>query len=108
MCASAFRLLFDIRIEAFKGLLAHLKTSNMSVVPPAHGNKGKSVIKADMPANRGVIEKLVRFMLALAESQGEYSPGRDTKSGSAKEDRNPDMLWLPACFTRSAILRMYN
>jgi hypothetical protein len=31
MCALAFRALFDIRIEAFKGLLAHLKTSHMSM-----------------------------------------------------------------------------
>jgi len=108
MCATAFRLLFDIRIEAFKGLLAHLKTSGMSVVPPAHGNKGKPVNKADMLTNRGVIEKLVVFMSALAEAQGEFSPGRDTKSGSSKEDQNPDTLWLPACFTRSAILRMYH
>ena len=38
MCAPAFRILFDIRIEALKGLLAHLKANDMSVVPPTHGN----------------------------------------------------------------------
>jgi len=108
MCASAFRVLFDIRIEALKGLLAHLKTSNMSIVPPLHGNTGKRYHKANMLANRGVLEKLVGFMSALAEAQGEFSPGRDTKSGSTQEDKDPDVLWLPACFTRSAILRMYN
>ena len=108
MCAPAFRRLFDIRIEAFKGLIAHLKTSGMSVVPPTHGNKGKRANKANMLANRGVIENLIEFMLALAETQGEFSPGRDTKTGGTKEDINPDVLWLPACFTRSAILRMYN
>lgn len=107
MCASAFKLLFYIRTETFKGLLAHLKTSNMSIVPPAHGNKGKCV-HTNTLVNRGVIEKIVEFMLALGASQGEYSPGRDTKSGSTKEDKNPDVLWLPACFTRSTILRMYN
>ncbi len=108
MCASAFRLLFDIRIEAFKGLLAHLKTSHMSIVPPMHGNTGRCGQKTNLLVNRGVIEKLVGFMLALAEAQGEYSPGRDTKSGSTQEDKNPDILWLPACLTRSAIVRMYN
>ena len=38
MCASAFRVLFEIKIEVFKGLLAHLKTKSMSIIPPAHGN----------------------------------------------------------------------
>ena len=61
-----------------------------------------------MLENRGVIENLVEFMLALGDTQGEFSPGRNTKNGSTQEDNNPDVLWLPACFTRSAILRMYN
>ena len=108
MCAPAFRILFDIRIEALKGLLAHLKANDMSVVPPTHGNKGKRSNNANMLENRGVIENLVDFMLALADTQGEFSPGRNTKNGSTQEDNNPDVLWLPACFTRSAILRMYN
>ncbi len=62
MCAPAFRSLFDIRIEEFRGLLAHLKTSSMSVVPPMHSNKGKSVQKSNMLANRGVTEKLVSLL----------------------------------------------
>ena len=36
------------------------------------------------------------------------SPGRDTKRGQRKEDKNPDILWLPAYFRQSTILRMYN
>ncbi len=108
MCAPAFRSLFDVRIEEFRGLLAHLKISSMSIVPPMHGNKGKSVQKPNMLTNRGVPEKLVSFMLELAEAQGEFSPGRDAKLGSTKQDRNPDLLWLPACCTRSAVLRMFN
>jgi len=109
MCAPAFRLLFDIRIYAFKGLLAHLKVSNMSIVPPMHGNKGKTIINRENSlSKKGVIEKVVDFMLTLAETHGEFSPGRNTKTGSTKEDINPDTLWLPASFTRSVILRMYN
>jgi len=108
MCAPAFRVLFDIRIEAFKGLLAHLNTSKMSLVPPMHGNTGKHGPTVNMLAHRGVIEKLVGFMSALAEAQGECSPGRDTTLGKTQEDKNPDVLWLPACFTRSALLRMYH
>ena len=57
MCASAFRLLFDIQLDAFKGLLAHLK-SNMSVLPPPHGNRGKSR-KPDTLAKKGVTEKVI-------------------------------------------------
>jgi hypothetical protein len=109
MCASAFRLLFDIRIEALKGLLAHLKSNNLSIVPPIHGNKGKKVNnKSNSLASIGVTEKVVEFILALGEAQGEFSPGRHTKNGNTKEDKDPDVLWLPGCFTRSAILRMYN
>ena len=108
MCSAAFRLLFDIRIKELKGLLAHLKTSSMSIIPPQHGNSGKKTHRSNSLADRGVSEKLIDFMLALSESHGEFSPGRHTKLGNTKEDKNPDMLWLPACFTRSSILRMYN
>lgn len=101
MCASAFRLLFDIRIDTFKGLLAHLKTNNMSVLPPLHGNKGKKSRKPDTLENRGATEKVVEFMLALGEAQGEFSSRRDTKE-------RENVLWLPACLNRSALFRMYN
>ncbi len=100
MCASAFRLLFDIRIDAFKGLLAHLKTNDMSVLPPLHGNRGKRSRKPDTLANRGVTEKVVEFMSALGEAQGEFLPGRNIEQG--------DFLWLPACLNRSALYRIYN
>lgn len=106
MCASAFRLLFDIQIDAFKGLLAHLK-SNMSVVPPSHGNRGKSR-KPDTLAKKGVTEKVIEFMSALAEDQGEYSTGvyvRQKKIGG--KDKKSDLLWLPACLNKSTLLRMY-
>ena len=108
MCAFAFRVLSDIGIESFRGLLAHLKISDFSIVPPLHGNYGKTGHQSHQLENRGVTEKLVEFMSASAEAQGEFSPGRDTKRGRRKEDKAPDTLWLPACFTRSAILRMYN
>lgn len=108
MCASAFRLLFDINIDTFKGLLAYLKVNNLSVVPPVHGNKGKKLYKSNMLINRGITDKVVDFMLALGNSQGEFSPGRHTRDGSSKEDKDPDILWLPGCFTRSAIFRMYS
>lgn len=108
MCSFAFRLLFDIRIKALKGLLAHLKTSSMSIVPPKHGNTGKKIQRSNGLVSKGVTEKLVGFLLALGEAQGEFSPGKNTKPGNTKEDKNPDVLWLPACFTRSTILRMYN
>jgi hypothetical protein len=108
MCASAFRLLFDLHIEVFKGLLAHIKVHNMSIVPPVHGNRGKGSHKSDTIVNRGVTEKVIEFMLALGESQGEFCAGRHTKEGSSKEDKEPDLLWLPSCLTRSAILRIYN
>ena len=108
MCASAFRLLFDIRIDAFKGLLAYFKTNNMSVVPPIHGNKGERSRKPDTLINRGVTEKVVEFILMLGEAQGEFSPGRHVKQGDLIEDKNPDLLWLPSCFSRSALFRMYN
>ena len=108
MCSAAFRLLFDIRIKELKGLLAHLKTSSMSIILPQHGNSGKKTHRSNSLVDRGVSEKLIEFMLALSESHGEFSPGRHTKLGNTKEDKNPDMLWLPACFTRSCILRMYN
>jgi hypothetical protein len=108
MCAFAFRVLFDIGIESFRGLLAHLKISDFSIIPPLHGNYGKRGHQSHQLTNRGVTENLIGFVLALAEAQGELSPGRDTKRGKRKEDKNPDILWLPACFTQSAILRMYN
>lgn len=108
MCALAFRVLFDIGIESFRGLLAHLKISDFSIIPPLHANYGKRGHQSHQLVNRGITEKLVKFMLALAEAQGEFSLGRDIKRGQRKEDQNPDILWLPACFTRSAILRMYN
>jgi hypothetical protein len=108
MCAVAFRTLFDIRIEAFKGLLAHLKISHMSIVPPTHGNTGKGSHHTNTLVQRGVLETVVHFMEALAEAQGEFSPGRDTKFGRTCEDKQPEVLWLPACLTRSAILRMYS
>jgi len=108
MCSSAFRLLFDIRIKALKGLLAHLKISSMSIVPPKHGNAGKKIQRSNGLVSRGVTEKLIGFVLALGEAQGEFSPGKNTKPGNTKEDKNPDVLWLPACFTRSTILGMYN
>ncbi|MCP4107660.1 MAG: hypothetical protein GY749_19300 [Desulfobacteraceae bacterium] len=108
MCAFAFRVLFDIGIESFRGLSAHLKVSDFSIIPPLHGNHGKKEHQSHQLVNRGVTEKLVEFLLALAEAQGEFSPGRDVKRGQRKEDKNPDILWLPACFTQSAILRMYN
>ena len=108
MCASAFRLLFDIRTDAFKGLLAHFKTNNMSVLPPLHGNRGKRSRKPDTLVNRGVTEKVVEFMLALGEAQGEFSPGRDIKRGSTEIEKNSDLLWLPACLNKSALFRIYN
>lgn len=108
MCVSAFRALFGIRIESFRGLLAHLRTSNMSIIPPRHGNYGKSVRKSNQLINRGITEKFIGFVLDLGKTQGEFSPGRDTKRGKTKEDKKPDILWLPAYFTRSTILRMYN
>jgi hypothetical protein len=43
MCSVAFRLLFDINIKQLKGLLAHLKTSKMSLVLPEHGNRNVSM-----------------------------------------------------------------
>jgi len=108
MCASAFRLLFDIRIDAFKGLLAHLKTNNMSVLPPLHGNRGKRSRKPDTLTNRGVTEKVVKFMLKFSEAQGEFSTGREIKRGSTNKDKSTDLLWIPACLNRSAIFRIYN
>lgn len=108
MCASAFRLLFDIRIEAFKGLLAHLKTNNMSVIPPRHGNSGKCSRKPDTLQKKGISEKVVEFMLALGEAQGEFSPAIDIKQGSTEEEKKFDSLWLPACLNRSTLLRIYN
>ena len=108
MCASAFRLLFDIRIYAFKGLLAHLKTNDMSVLPPHHGNRGKKSRKPDTLANRGVTEKVVEFMLTLGEAQGEFTPGRDIKRRGAEKEKNSNLLWLPACLCRSALFRIYN
>ena len=108
MCASAFRLLFDISINVFKGLLAHLKTNNMSVLPPLHGNKGKQSCKPDTLANRGVTEKVVEFMLALSEDQGEFSPSKDKKRDISEKKTISDLLWLPACLNRSALFRMYN
>ncbi len=108
MCSAAFRLLFDIRIKELKGLLAHLKTSSMSIIPPQHGFSGKKIQRSDSLAKRGVSEKVTEFMQAPGESQGEFSPGRHTISGNTKEDRDPDVLWLPACLTRSSVLRMYN
>ncbi len=108
MCPAAFRLLFDIRIKELKGLLAHLKISSMSIIPPQHGNRRRQTHRHNNLTDRGVSEKLIEFVLALSESQGEFSPGRHTKLGNTKEDKNPDMLWLPACFTQSSILRMYD
>jgi len=108
MCSVAFRLLFDIKIKQLKGLLAHLKTSNMSIVLPKHGNHGKKVTRSNSLTKRGVTNKTIRFMLDLAESHGEYSSGRQTKRGNTVEDKNPDVLWLPACFTRSNLLRLYH
>ncbi len=108
MCASAFRVLFDVRIDALKGLIAYLKITNMSIVPPVHGNKGKRHHRAHTLLNRGVTDKVVEFMLTLAKAQGEYSPGRHTTKGQSAEDNDPDILWLPGSFTRSTILRMYN
>ncbi|MCP4397276.1 MAG: hypothetical protein GY801_08265 [bacterium] len=107
MCSAAFRLLFDIRIKELKGLFAHLKISGMSIIPPRHGNTGKKIHRSHSLIGRGVSEKLIEFIVALSESQGEFSPGRHTKLGNTQDDKNPDMLWLPACFTQSAILRMY-
>ena len=78
MCSAAFRLLFDIRIKELKGLLAHLKTSSMSIIPPQHGNSGKKTHRSNSLVDRGVSEKLIEFMLALSESHGEFSPGRHT------------------------------
>ncbi|MCP4055356.1 MAG: hypothetical protein GY739_20410 [Mesoflavibacter sp.] len=108
MCSVAFRLLSDIRIKELKGLSAHLKISEMSIVPPQHGNIGKKTNRSNSLVYRGVSKKLIEFLLSLSESHGEYSPGRHTKLGNTKEDKNPDLLWLPASFTRSCILRMYN
>jgi len=108
MCSAAFRFLFDIRIKELKGLLAHIKTSSMSIIPPQHGNSGKKPNRSNGLAGKGVSEKLIDFMLALSESHGEFSPGRHTKLGNTKEDKDPDLLWLPACFTRSSILKMYS
>lgn len=108
MCKAAFQLLFDIRIKELKGLLAHLKSNSMSIIPPQHGNSGKKTHRSNSLADRGVNEKVIEFILALGESQGEFSAGRHTKLGNTSVDKNPDMLWLPACLTQSAILRMYD
>jgi hypothetical protein len=107
MCSVAFRLLFDIKIKQLKGLLAHLKTSKMSLVLPEHGNHGKKAFRSNSLSKRGIINKAISFLLDMAESHGEYSAGRQTKLGNTVEDKNPDTLWLPACFTRSNLLRMY-
>ena len=107
MCANAFRLLFDIRIETFKGLLAHLKTNATSIVPPVHGNNGKKAEKINLLSSKGISERVIQFLLELGHSEGEYSAGRRVKQGNTKEDKNPDILWLPACYTRSILLRMY-
>lgn len=108
MCSAAFRLLFDIRIKELKGLLAHLKISRMSIIPPQHAFSGKKIQRSDSLAKKGVIEKVTEFMQALGESQGEFSSGRHTRCGNTKEDKDPDVLWLPACLTHSSVLRMYN
>lgn len=108
MCVSAFRALFGLHIETFRGLLAHLRTSNMSIIPPHHGNYGKKVSKSNQLANKGITEKIIHFVLDLGRTEGEVSKGRDTRHGKTKEDKNPDILWLPAYFNRSTILRMYN
>ena len=108
MCASAFRLLFNIRIDAFKGLLAHLKTKNMSVLPPVHGNKGKASHKSDTLLKRGVNEKVVEFMLAIGEAQGEFLPDKYTERGSSEKENTSDLLWFPACLNRSVLFRIYN
>ncbi len=108
MCASAFRLLFNIGSDEFKGILAHLKTSGMSIVPPIHGNRGKKNSKPDMLEARGVNEKITEFILPLAEEHGEFSPGRHVRTGDTLEDKNSDILWLPACFTYSVLFRMYD
>ncbi len=108
MCVSAFRALFGIRIESFRGLLAHLRTSNMSIIPPRHGNCGKKGRTSTQLVNRGITGRFIDFVLGLGNTHGEFSPGRDTKRGKTKEDKNPDVVWLPAYFTRSTILRLYN
>ena len=108
MCASAFRLLFNIRIDEFKGLLAHLKTTGMSIVPPVHGNRGKKYYKANMLETKGVSKKVTEFMLKLGEEQGEFSSGRHVRTGDTFEDKDSDILWLPACFSYSVLFRMYN
>ena len=108
MCVSAFRALFGLRIETFRGLLAHLRTCNMSIIPPRHGNCGKKVIKSNQLENKGVTERIINFILELGTTEGEYSPGRDTKHGKTKEDKNPETLWLPAYYNRSTILKIYN
>ena len=107
MCASAFRLLFDLRIDAFKGLLAHLKTTHLSVLPPLHGNRGKRSRKPDTLVTRGVTETVVDFMLALGEAQGEFSPGSTPQRGRTENTENTAVLWLPACLNRSALFRLY-
>lgn len=107
MCVSAFRVLFDIRPETFKGLVAHLKTHELSIIPPVHGNTGKPAARSTTLRARGSLERIVEFMLALAESQGEFSPGRHTNQGTGREDRDPDQVWLPGCLTRMASWRMY-
>lgn len=107
MCASAFRLLFDIPIDALKGLLAHLKTNNMSVLPPIHGNRGKASCKPDTLSKRGINEKVVEFMLAIGEAQGEFLPGEYIKRESTEKE-NSNLLWLPACLNRSVLLKIYN
>jgi hypothetical protein len=108
MCKAAFQLLFDIRIKELKGLLAHLIRCRMSIIPPQHGNSGKKTHRSNSIADRGVNEKVIEFILALGESQGEFSAGRHTKLGNTSVDKNPDMLWLTKCLTQSAILRMYD
>ncbi len=108
MCSTAFRWLFDIRIDAFKGLLAYFKTHHMSVVPPIHGNKGEESHKLNTLIKRGVTEKVVEFILEIGKSQGEYSPGRHARKGDLIEDKNPDLLWLPCCFNQTTLFRMYN
>ena len=73
-----------------KGLLAHLKSSGMSIIPPQHGNSGKKTHRSNSLVYRGVNEKVIEFIDALGESQGEFSAGRPTPLGNTYKDKNPD------------------
>ena len=68
MSALSFRVLFDLGIEPFRGLLAHLKISDFSIIPPFHASYGKKRCQSHQFVNRGVTKKLVEFISPFRRS----------------------------------------